>query len=361
MKRTFLFLLVGFLWSSSAAALYAASLYIDPARPTLHSGDSATLAVRLDVDEMTEECVNAVSAVISYPANIEPVDVSIGESIFSMWVEQPTINRDDRTITFAGGIPNGYCGRVVGDPRLSNILMKLVVMVPGFSIGSKDTGNTAEISFTDQSLAYLNDGQGTAVSVVGYPAIIAIERKPGNQLQNAWQIEVEADKLPPEAFSIILQRDEKAFSGKYYIAFNTVDKQTGIDHYEVIEESISQFGAFQWGRADAPWIVTRSPYVLKDQSLNSIVRVKAVDKAGNEYIANLIPDENMRTMSYAQIITIVVGVASLLLVCMVLIGAFIFVRRRRKAAADTAVPPASDGGYTQHTDPSLEDSDEHHA
>ena len=331
MKRgTYLFFLASFFWMLSSTNVYAASLYIDPGTPTLHSGDSATLAVRLDVDEMAEECVNAVSAVISYPTNIEPVDVSIGESIFSMWVEQPTINRTERTITFAGGIPNGYCGRVIGDPRLSNILMQLVVMVPGFSIGGAADSNIAEIYFTDESLAYLNDGQGTAVPVESYPSRISIIRKPGAELQNAWQKEVDADRVLPEEFSISLQRDEKAFSGKYYIVFNTSDKQTGIDHYEVIEEPMSQFGAFQWGRADAPWITARSPYVLKDQSLNSIVRVKAVDKAGNERIANLLPDESMRTMSYSQIITIAVVGASLVLMLLLLVGGLLYVKRKRQ-------------------------------
>jgi hypothetical protein len=297
---------------------------------TLHSGDSVTLAVRLDVDEAAAECVNAVSAEIIYPANIEPIDVSIGESIFSMWVEQPTINREQHTITFAGGIPNGYCGRVAGDPRLTNILAKIVVMVPGFSIGNKEVADEAEISFTDQGLAYLNDGRGTSVPITGYPAKITIIRKPGDQLKNDWQTEVAADKIPPEKFSLSLQQEEKAFSGKYYIAFNTFDKQTGIDHYEVIEEPITQFGSFQWGRADAPWLVTRSPYVLKDQSLNSIVRVKAVDKAGNEYIANLIPDESIQTLSYGQIISIAVGVASLVVTVIVLIAIGVMVRRRRR-------------------------------
>ena len=32
------------------------------------------------------------------------------------------INKENRTVTFAGGIPNGYCGRVNGDPKLTNII-----------------------------------------------------------------------------------------------------------------------------------------------------------------------------------------------------------------------------------------------
>ena len=61
-------------------------LYIDPAISTLNRGDSAKMVLRLDTDEAAEECVNAVDGVVTYSDNIEPVDVSIGNSIFNMWV-----------------------------------------------------------------------------------------------------------------------------------------------------------------------------------------------------------------------------------------------------------------------------------
>ena len=124
----------------------AASLYIDPASSSIARGDAIKLSVRLDTDEAAGECVNAVDGVIHYSENIAPVDISIGDSILSMWVEQPIINSIDRTITFAGGIPNGYCGRIAGDPRLTNVVAELVFRVPGLTIGA---GNNpiANISF----------------------------------------------------------------------------------------------------------------------------------------------------------------------------------------------------------------------
>jgi hypothetical protein len=304
----------------------AASLYVDPGISQLYRGDSVTMSVRLDVDEAAGECVNAVDAVISYSNNIEPVDVSIGDSILRMWVEEPTINRENRTITFAGGIPNGYCGRVIGDPRLTNVLTKIIFQSPGFSVGGSGD-NMAVISFTEESTAYLNDGQGTKIAPSLYPAKIELDTKPGSTMTNPWKDQVGADQIPPETFGISLQRDEKAFSQKYYIVFSTTDKQTGVDHFEVMEEPLTQFGSFQWGRADAPWIETRSPYVLTDQSLNSIIRVKALDKAGNEYIATLIPDDSIRTLSHNQMISIVGSIAIGVLVLIFMVTSFVYIRR----------------------------------
>ncbi len=324
------FILVIFLAVLSPDSAEAASLYIDPPFSALNKGDAGVLAVRLDVDEDSGECVNAVDAVVSYSKGIEPTDISIGESILSIWVEEPLINRDDRTITFAGGIPNGYCGRVVGDPQLTNKLAEIIVRSPGFSIGASSDTSTSTLSFSNNSTVYLNDGFGTKASLNTFPATISLGDKPGSAMEDPWQEIVDADTTAPEEFSISLQRDEKAFSKKYYIVFNTSDKQTGIDRYEVIEEKIDLIGSFQWGRADAPWVKARSPYVLEDQTLNSTIRVKAVDKTGNEYIATLVPDESLRTASAESRVAIAAIVAGIGLVLMLAIVAVVFAFRRKR-------------------------------
>jgi hypothetical protein len=307
---------------------HAASLYIDPGMSTLNRGDSVTMAIRLDTDEAKGECVNAVDGVLTYSKNIEPVDISIGDSIFNIWVEQPTINRENNTITFAGGITNGYCGRIIGDPRLTNVLTEIVFRSPGFTIFAGDVNkNEAVIAFSDETTAYLNDGRGTKASLTTYGASIQLSSNAGSRMINDWNEEVSADNVPPENFSISLQKDDKAFSQKYYVVFNTTDKQTGIDHYEVMEEPLTQFGSFQWGRADAPWVEARNPYVLEDQSLNSIIRVKAIDKAGNEYISNLIPDESMRMISRTLVVTVVMASGAIILL---LVIGFLTIRYARK-------------------------------
>lgn len=310
----------------------AASLYIDPAFSSIGRGDVLTLSVRLDTDEEAEECINAVDGVIRYSENIVPIDVSTGDSIFSVWVEAPVINKEERTITFAGGLPNGYCGRVEGDPRLTNNIVKLIFQSPGFSIGASNTGtSTAKVEFAPETSAYLNDGFGTKAELALYGASIDLSDTPGATLQDPWREAVVTDTIPPSQFSIDLQRDTLAFNGDYFIVFNAIDKQTGIDQYQVMEEPLSKFWDFDWGRADAPWVTARSPYVLEDQSLNSTIRVKAIDKAGNEYIATLVPSEDMRGISTESIIIwSAFGLLGLLILTIIAVAGRTIWRRRKE-------------------------------
>jgi hypothetical protein len=312
---------------------------MDPAFASLGRGDAHTVSVRLDTDEASDECVNAVDAVIHYSENVILTDVSTGDSIFSMWVERPKIDAVNRTVTFAGGIPNGYCGRVVGDPRLTNSLVQLIFRSPGFSIGPNAGGtSTAKVEFGSETTAYLNDGLGTKADLALFGASIDLSKNPGAELKDPWRDAVVTDDIDPEPFSITLHKDEFAFNGKYFIAFNTSDKQTGIDQYQVMEEHLTDFWTFDWGRADAPWIVTPSPYELKDQSLNSIIRVKALDKAGNEHIATLVPDEAMRSIPTSTIIlSIAAGFVGLIILTIIGVAIRGFVKRRRmKKEAETA-------------------------
>jgi hypothetical protein len=336
-KIIFLFLggVFGLSLFSVPTASEAASLYLDPPFTDLYRGDAIKLAVRLDTDEAVGECINAVDAVITYTEGVEPVDVTTGGSIFSIWVESPTIDKENRTITFAGGIPNGYCGRVSGDPRLTNTLAEIIFRSPGFSIGGGGDAVNATVAFSEESTAYLNDGLGTKASLRTFPATFNLFKNAGNELKNSWQDDVRNDNIPPQEFSISLQKDEKAFSKRYYVVFNTTDKETGIDQYQIMEEPMSQFGTFQWGRADAPWVVARSPYVLDDQSLNSIIRVKAIDKAGNEYIANLIPDNSMRSFSGSQLTFIImIAIGLIILGIIMIIGVTLYRRLRKKSVVN---------------------------
>lgn len=312
----------------------AATIYIDPGVATLYRGDAITTSVRLMPDQTNSECINTVDAVIRYPENIQPVDVSIGRSIFSVWVEPPTINKEEKTITFAGGIPNGYCGRVQGDPGFTNVIADIIFRSPGLQIGSTPGGNTAQIDFAPETTVYLNDGQGTKAPLLTLGSTLTLEPNAGPGIVDVWREEVQQDELPPEEFSITLEKDALAFSGKYYIIFSTTDKQTGVSHYEVMEEPSSEFSKFTWGGTDAPWVRETSPYTLKDQSLNSTIRVRAFDKAGNQYVATLVPEESMRSISKQEtIVYAMIGAGALVLIGLIL-GLLIWFRRRR-VLADT--------------------------
>ena len=332
----FLFLMVCTLIMQPFQAT-AATLYLDPGVTTLFRGDAVTLSVRLMPDQASGECINAVDAVISYPDNIQPVDVSIGQSIFNIWVEPPVINKENRTITFAGGIPNGYCGRVEGDPGFTNVLANIVFRSPGLQVGSTNNANTAEVKFLEQTKAYLNDGQGSEAVLTTLSSTLTLETIASpSGIVDPWREAVRGDAIPPEEFSIALERDTTAFGGEYFIVFSTTDKQTGISHYEVIEEPQADLGRFTWGAASTPWLKVTSPYKLGDQSLMSTIRVKAFDKAGNEYIATLIPDSSLQTTP-ATTKYLYLGIALGGVFIIGLIGILVLFWRKRQAKKLTVI------------------------
>lgn len=312
----------------------AASLYMDPNAATLNRGDAVKIAIRLDTDEAAGECINAIDGVITYDDSITPVDISVGRSILPIWVQAPIINKAAHTITFAGGIPNGYCGRVQGDPNLTNVIAELVFRAPGMQVGGGNARNSAKIAFGDGTTAYLNDGLGTKARLQTYGAELTLNDGIGPEIVDPWSGEVADDLIAPEPFSISLERGEKnTFNGQYYIVFNTTDKQTGLSHYEVIEETQADSNLFKFGAANSPWVQAVSPYTIKDQSLHSVIRVKAIDKAGNEYIATLEPDDSMQTSRIPWMLIVVVGVSALALVLLLGLLLWLVIQKRAKKLA----------------------------
>jgi hypothetical protein len=321
--------LVGCLYFFSYTA-HAATLYFDPVSATLNRGDAVTVAVRLDTDELSNECINAVDAVIEYGEGVVPVDVSTGRSIFSMWVEPPKINKEDRTITFAGGIPNGYCGRVAGDPRLTNVLAEIIFRSPGLQVGGGASDGKVVVGFSPLTTAYLNDGFGTKADIRTFSTEFELLPSIGSEIVDPWRDAIQADEFPPEPFSVELTYGMTAQGSKHYIVFNTTDKQSGLSHYEILEESIEEARWFSFGATTAPWVTVSGPvYILQDQSLRSVIRVKAVDKAGNEYIATLQPSSMSQNSSW-----LFVGIVTCIILCVVMVVVFGYRRYRNKKVYD---------------------------
>lgn len=299
------------LFFATVSQTHAAFLYFDPLSAEVYRGDTIALDLRIDTDE--DECINAVDAVIHYDESVRAVDISTGESILNVWVQSPVIDEETHTISFAGGIPGGYCGRIAGDPKLTNVILTALFRSPGLSIGTTKTP-IARIELDQSSQVLLHDGLGTVAPLRMQNAELTLLDTPGTAQSDAWRNEIQSDTEPPSDFSITLTRDETAFSGEYFIVFNSLDKQSGIDHYEVFEEPFEEFRLFKWGRADTPWQQAESPYVLKDQSLSSTIWVKAIDKAGNERVAKLIPDNARNASSQnTRLIITIVGVVVILL------------------------------------------------
>jgi len=246
----------------------AASLYLDPDSGTYGPGDTFVMSVRLNTDG---QCINAANVAITYPAeSMRAVDFGKGGSIFTLWVNEPKLDIQKGTVSFAGGIPGGYCGRIQGDPALTNTIGKIVFTVTDASAGK------ASIRLSSGSSLYLNDGHGTKIAPSTNTATIKLvpERQ---SLTNPWVAEVKDDTTPPDPFDVQIESTRGVFGGKYYAVFSTIDKQSGIDHYEMV--------------INGTWQKVTSPHLIDDQTLSGGVEVRAMDKAGNIRLGTYVPGE----------------------------------------------------------------------
>lgn len=292
-------------------ASQASTLYFDPVEGQHGQGDTFTVNIKLDIDE---QCINTVEGTISFPKDIlRIVDFSAGQSILNLWLDNPSEKdlkktNDDGLLYFAGGIPGGYCGKIPGDPGVnsgeSNIIGKIVFTVSNFVQGNDPIKN-AHLEFVPETSVLINDGQGTKDKLITKAADFKITGKQPF-IKNEWQDEVKTDKILPEPFIVELQRDpnKEMFNGHYYIIFNTEDKQTGIDRYEALEirpntnigeETKLSFWEKITGKKAMiqDWKVATSPYQLEDQDLKSTIKIKAIDKAGNERIVEYVHEQKV--------------------------------------------------------------------
>ena len=259
---------------------FGAILYFEPSEGEYGLGEHFGIKVRLDTEK---ECLNTVNIGISFPNEILRVEeINLGDSIINLWVKRPKTKEvpefnQKGEIWFSGGIPGGYCGIIPGDPGKSNILAEIRFFLPSFIVGEL-TQEDLEIKFLENSEAYLNDGLGTKTKISFQSAKIKISKaKPVTE--NEWKKIVAEDKNPPEIFEVEVRQDPIIFEGKYYLVFQTTDKETGLDHYEIAE--------IPPGKDLPNWKKGESPYLLEDQKLESRILVKAIDKAGNSRVVEL--------------------------------------------------------------------------
>jgi hypothetical protein len=277
----------------------AAQIYLDPATGKYPPGVTYAVDVRLDNQN---QCVNAAEVDLAYPANLlQAVGVNDGNSILTLWVKPPTIYSDYGLVSFIGGLPGGYCGRVSGDPSLSNKLATIYFRFPTSTapIVSSTIIQSANLSFLSSTRAVLNDGLGTfAVLKTGGATYTPHSPKGQYVSVDAMKDAITNDTTPPEPFTIGVYNDPSLFSGQWFAAFSTVDKQTGIDHYEVAEVPTSDSNLPQ-DRWD--WIRAVSPYLIKSQDLNKLIAVRAIDMAGNMRVEQYSPTPAQKKANNWQI------------------------------------------------------------
>lgn len=235
------------------ASAFAASLTFVP------QGDAGVGApLEIALEAQSDTAINAVAVSLTLPESLAFVEVSDGNSVIPLWVDQPAYDEATRTLSFAGILPNGFSGR----GRLLTLVVEPVAEGAATLVLSRD------------SHAYEEEGQ--RVPLLSTPLALAVSGR-GTLTPSA------PDTDPPEAFVPVIARDQSLHDGKAVLIFSTVDKGSGIRTYLVKESWLGNlFPASGWKEV-------QSPHVLADQLRSSYVYVRAVDKAGNAFEASLPP------------------------------------------------------------------------
>lgn len=271
------------------ACAFGATMGFLAEQEKVYQGDIFSVSLR--ISELKNP-INAVNAYLFFDKDfLEAKQISTGESILSIFAENPSFSNDSGLISFVGGIPDGFS-------KKEGELIKIYFL-------AKKEGPSS-LSITSDTAVFLNDGKGTKDDLLAKSALISVLARPEGILpKDEWEKSTSADKTPPDDFKIFISKDP-LFQNKYFITFFAKDSGTGIDHYEIKE-------------GDKPYLKATSPYILQDQSLKNQVFVKAVDKAGNIKVMAFNPNPN-----YWPLIIALAAIAIAIIII------FILWKRRKK-------------------------------
>ena len=243
-------------------AAQAAELKLNAPASKIEAGQQAQVDLFLNSEA---ESINAIEGKITFPAELLKLkEIRDGNTIVNFWLEKPK-NDSSGSIVFSGITPGGFKGE--NGLIFSAIFETIKSGVAALRIS--------------EVRALLNDGQGSAAALDISPLQIVISEATSSPKPVAIEV---SDTLPPESFKPEIAQDQTVFNGKYFLAFATQDKGSGIARYEV-RESRQKIFSFLYG-----WKEASIPYLLADQDLKSYIFVKAVDLAGNERMEVISPE-----------------------------------------------------------------------
>ncbi len=225
---------------------YAAIVTAGTPVRSVEVGDTIKIPIILDTEGKE---INAVDGSLTLSGDYTLLSLPTDGSVFTLWPLKPSFSSS--TITFTGGTPSGVFG--------SNIHMFSIILKATKKGVLRVTPNTVHV--------YLNDGKGTPFIATRKNLEVPVSksnREPVNELA----ISILSDKTAPEPFAIDIGNDPTLFNGQYFASFYTSDAQSGINRYEVTENSLDP-------------IRSGSPYILRDQSRTGTLTVHAIDNAGN--------------------------------------------------------------------------------
>ena len=250
--------------------MHAAVLFFDVPH-TIGVGDTFEVAVMLDTEG---ESVNALEGIVVFDEDtLTFVSARTGGSIVPLWVTEPQYISGG--FVFRGIIPGGFTGVAESfatktkPGRIFSILFEAKrVGETGFSFDAVEILRNAE---TPEPVTL--EAKKSAFSIV------ANVSEPN--------FDTVYDTEPPLPFHPVIVSDPEFFGGETVLLWNTHDKESGVAYYELfISKKELQEGA------SVSWTRVKSPHVLSKGDIKQYLYVKAVDYAGNEYIAEVSPQKS---------------------------------------------------------------------
>jgi len=362
LKTQFLILVVCCLLLA-ASLVKASSLYLSPSNQNIYEDNSFITEVRLDTEG---EEINTVEVNLTYPLDLlEIIDINKGDSILTLWPKEPVAQ--DGVVSFIGGIPNGFQGKdgliarlifrgrkigkgIIDFKESSRVLLndgqgtearlnllpgnyEIIEKPEGLPVISSNTHPDQDKWHQESTLHlhwYLIEGTEYSYLLSHDPLTEpdGVSDQPEGEL--VWMGDMEykgledgiyyfhlkqatrnneqglewgpkitframIDTTQPEEFELQFVEIE----GKNYLVFATRDQTSGVGYYEVKEGK----GSFK---------KAVSPYLLEDQDLRSAIKVKAVDRAKNERISEIVPPYRINWKNIVILLLVLIGIGIIL-------------------------------------------------
>jgi len=232
-----------------------AELYVEGTPSSLRVGESMAATLFLDTQDQT---INAIEGSLSYSPNIQVSQIYHGDSFLGFWIQSPEVRGD--SIYYAGIVPGGYKGDIspswegIHPGKVFSVIFKAIAEGEGWVQVNRDSvvllhnENASEAPLTVRDLVFVVDASS---KVVGEDVI-------------EWY-----DQIAPEPFvPVVIRNPDRRFGGKYYLVFQTTDKKSGVEYYEIKED-------------EGTFVRAQSPHLLERQKRDVEITVRAVDRAGN--------------------------------------------------------------------------------
>lgn len=237
-RHTYMTALITLTMLGCVTPVYAAELLIEPNASTVRVGDELVLNVGLDAQGAS---INVVDGSIVIPPGLEIIEISHAGSAVMLWATTPTYSIADRSVMFTAGMVPA----IRGTGHLFSLRTRVI-----------DGG---AIVISGATSAYADDGQGSAVPI----SVRAEAFEIGEQtVAKSPSHTGSTSKLVAE-----IGKDPALFDGAWFVSIYGGDTGQGISYYEIQEEGYD------------PVRVERL-YVLRDQDLNSEIKVSAVAPDG---------------------------------------------------------------------------------